>query len=304
MRYSIGVLVAVILWSLSFVWTKGVLEYLSPLMLISMRVLIAALLLGGFSLVSGRMQKVSRRDKKIFMALSLVEPVGYFLFETSGIRFVTPTLACVIISAIPMLTPFFAAAINGERPLRREWAGLGISMTGVLTVLMSDGWESFGGRLTGVLLLFGAVATSIIYTLVIQRLTRRYNSFTIVSWENIFAVVYLIPLLLLFDRGGVTGLAFSWDWAWGVLALGVLCSCAAFVLYADGIRALGVTRTSMFVNLMPGMTAIASFFILGEQLSVVKIAGITITVMGLMIGMGLIKSGVKLQRIITGVKIR
>lgn len=281
------------LWSLSFVWTKGVLEYLSPLMLISMRVLIAAVLLGGFSILSGRMQKVSRSDRKIFMGLSLAEPVVYFLFETSGLRYVTPTLACVIISTIPMLTPLFAAAVNGERPLRREWAGLGISMAGVLIVVMSDGWESFGGRLTGVFLLFGAVAASIVYTLTIQRLTRRYNSFTIVSWENFYALIYLIPLLVLFDRGGVAGLVFSWDWAWGVLALGVLCSCVSFVLYADGIRELGVTRTSMFVNLMPGMTAVASFFILGEYLPVVKIAGIAVTVLGLMIGTGLIRLGVK-----------
>ena len=284
MRYNTGVCIAVLFWSLSFVWVKEALEFISPVMLITIRVLIAAALLATFSKLSGRLQKVGLRDKFVFMGLSLVEPVGYFLFETAGIRMVPPTMACVVISLIPIFNPMVAAAVNGERPAPREWAGLAISFAGVLLVVAADGVENLGGRIAGILLLFGAVAASMVYTLTVQRLARRYNSFTIVSWGNIFAAMFLLPLVVILDRQGIASLAFSWDWASSVLALGILCSCVSFVLYVDGIRALGVTRTSMFVNLMPGMTAVASFLILGEELSAMKIAGIAVTITGLMAG--------------------
>lgn len=283
-RYTLGVLVAVLFWSLSFIWTKGALDYLTPMMLVAFRVMIALSLVFSFSRLTGKLQHISRRDALTFGLLACAEPVGYFLFETFGILNVTPTLACVIVSTIPLFAPILAFIVNGERVSPMVWIGLAVSMFGVLLVVSADGFTELYGRLLGVLLLFGAVVTSMIYTVTVQRLSRRFNSFSIVAWQNVFAAAILIPLVLIFDRERLVELTFSWDWAGGVLALGVLCSSVAFVLYADGIRALGVTRTSIFVNLMPSITAIASFFILGETLPLMKLGGIAVTILGLYIG--------------------
>lgn len=220
----------------------------------------------------------------IFLGLSIAEPVGYFMFETSGLQLVTPTLACVIVSTIPLFASLMAVIINGERGSVYTWTGLLVSIVGVLLVVSADGLDQLSGRLLGVMLLLGAVVAAIIYTVTVQRLSQRFNSFTIVTWQNIFSFTLLVPLVFIFDGDRVMALEFSWEWGSRVLALGVLCSSVAFVLYADGIRALGVMRTSMFVNLMPGMTAVASYFIVGESLGVMKIVGIVVTILGLYIG--------------------
>lgn len=221
----------------------------------------------------------------LFALLAAAEPVGYFLFEISGLLYVTPTLACIIVAMIPALAPLLAWVINGERVSGREWVGLLMGLSGVTLVALADGTDKLDGQLIGILLMFGAVITALIYTLMVRKMSQRFNSVSIVAWQNLFSFIYLVPIVLFFDFDRVVALEFSWAWATPVLTLGVLCSSIAFMLYATGLRELGVTRTSLYINLMPGMTAVASLFLLGEALPLMKIAGILLAVAGLYIGL-------------------
>lgn len=282
---NFGVFLSTILFSLSFIWIKGALDYLSPSMLVAGRVTVALVVVSAAALMLGKLQRLTRRDVILFALMAAAEPVGYFLFESAGMAYVTPTLACIIIAMVPALAPIFAWIINGERVGGREWTGLAMGLAGVTLVTLADGTDSLSGQLIGILLMFGAVVTALVYTLMVQRISQRYNSYSIVAWQNVFSIVYLIPILFIFDFDRIEVLEFSWSWLTPVLTLGVLCSGIAFMLYATGLRELGVTRTSLYINLMPGMTAVASFFILSESLPWLKVAGIALAVAGLYVGL-------------------
>jgi drug/metabolite transporter (DMT)-like permease len=68
-----------------------------------------------------------------------------------------------------------------------------------------------------------------------------------------------------------------------VIKLAVFGSLLAFVLFIDAIRVIGVTRANVFINLIPVLTAIFSYFILNEQFSVIRIAGVIIVIAGLIL---------------------
>lgn len=291
MKYHIQAVIAMVLFALSFIWSKQALSLISPVMLVTFRVAIAMVLVSTIAFVSGKMQRINRRDMLWIMLMALAEPVAYFLFETAGIKRVTPTLACLMMGLMPVIAPFFAYLLNRERVTSWTWVGLFVGFAGVAVVALSNGVDSLDGQIVGVLLLGGSVFTAIVYTLMLQRISKRVNSFTIVSWLNLFSVIFLIPILFIFDYQGVVDLTFSWDWAYPVLTLGVLCSSIAFILYANGVRELGVTRTALYINLMPAMTAVASYFIIGEPLGVVKIGGILLTIIGLFLANRAPKSG-------------
>jgi len=65
--------------------------------------------------------------------------------------------------------------------------------------------------------------------------------------------------------------------------LSVFASVIAFVLFAGAVRKVGVTRTNVFVNLIPVFTAILSWFILDEILTLSKWIGILVVVIGLFV---------------------
>lgn len=288
---NFGVLISVILFSLSFIWIKESLQYISPAMLVTARVIVALVTVSSIALLMGKLQRLTARDAMLFAILAAAEPVGYFLLESFGVTYVTPTLACIIIAMVPALAPLFAWLINGERVNLRAWIGLFMGLCGVMLVAFADGHASLSGQLIGILLLFGAVVAALIYTLMVQRISQRYNSYSIVAWQNVFSIIYLIPIVLFFDFDRIVALQFSADWLYPVITLGVLCSSIAFMLYATGLRELGVMRTSLYINLMPGLTAVASFFILSEDLPFMKIAGIVIAIAGLYVGLKNRKAG-------------
>lgn len=62
--------------------------------------------------------------------------------------------------------------------------------------------------------------------------------------------------------------------AWlNVVFLGVLGSAIGYWLYVIMLDNLGASRSSVFINLIPVVSVIASFFVLGERLALLQILG-------------------------------
>ena len=65
--------------------------------------------------------------------------------------------------------------------------------------------------------------------------------------------------------------------------LSVFASVIAFVLFAWAVRKVGVSRTNVFVNLIPVFTAILAWLILNENITLLKWIGIVVVVGGLFV---------------------
>jgi len=135
----------------------------------------------------------------------------------------------------------------------------------------------------GILFMFLAVFAAVGYTLVIKTLIEKYNIFTIVFWQNIIASIAFIPLFLFFDFKQFIQIGFSLEALKYIFLLAIFASNAAFILYTYTIKHIGITRSGVFSNLIPIITAILAFFILDEKLSLIKYIGIAVVVIGLII---------------------
>ena len=76
----IYIIVAVILWGISFVWTNSLLQMNVPILTFTfMRMAVAGVVLSLASLVLRKLQKINKKDIKWFLLLALCEPFIYFL---------------------------------------------------------------------------------------------------------------------------------------------------------------------------------------------------------------------------------
>jgi drug/metabolite transporter (DMT)-like permease len=66
-----------------------------------------------------------------------------------------------------------------------------------------------------------------------------------------------------------------------IIQLAVFASSAAFVLFAYSASHMGITKTNVFSNSIPIFTALFSFILLGEELTVQNLVGMAIVVAGL-----------------------
>lgn len=271
---------AIFFWSFSFVWFKIAFIAYKPITVVLFRLLIAALLILVIARLLKRLQKPDKKDYRLFFLIAFFEPFLYFLGESYGLQYVSSTVAAVIVATIPLFTPLAAWYFHQEKISLMNLFGMVISFAGVGLVVLNGSFRLEASPL-GVGLEFMAVLSAVGYSIVLKSLASRYNTLTILAYQNIIGVMLFLPIWLAIDFKDFTQTPFHPQAFRAILLLAVFSSTLAFVFFTQSIRKIGVTRSNTFTNLIPVFVAIMAFFILKDELGLQKIMGIMVVVSGL-----------------------
>ncbi len=279
----LALLFSVAVWGMSFVWTSQLLTFgFPPISIVFFRLLIAATFIILVSLAMGKLEIPKRKDVGLFFLMALFEPFLYFIGETFGIQRTSPTLASVIVSTIPLFSPFVAYYLYRERLSFANGLGIVISIIGVCLVIFHRGGET-GLTLSGLLLLALAIVAAVFYSAIVKLLSGGYSPYTIVSYQNTIGALYFLPLFLWFDYDTVKSISFTLDDLFPLVMLAVVASGVAFIFFVNAIAKLGMTRTNMFITLIPVLTAVFASMLGLEELSLLRVLGIVIVIAGLIL---------------------
>lgn len=271
---------AAFFWSFSFVWFKIAFLAYKPITVVILRLIISALLITIIASALRRLQKPTKKDFRLFLLMAFFEPFIYFLGESYGLKYVSPTVAAVIVATIPLFTPLAVWYFHKEKVKWMNVIGLLFSFIGVGFVVLNSSFQLNASPL-GVGLEFIAVFSAIAYTIILKNLASRYNTLTIITYQNIIGVVLFLPLWFIIDFNTFLQTPFHPQAFRAIILLAVFSSTLAFVFFTQSIREIGVSRSNTFINLIPVFVAIFSFLILKEHLGMQKLIGITIVVIGL-----------------------
>jgi drug/metabolite transporter (DMT)-like permease len=271
-----------IFWSFSFIWFKIANETFRPITIVFIRLVFSVLILTVYLVITKNYMKIKKPDRKLFLLLALFEPFLYFLGESFGLTYVSATVCSVIISTIPVFATIGAWMIFKERLRMINYAGIIISFIGVLVFILNmDGKISF--NLKGLGLLLFAVLSAVGYNLTLSRLLGYYSPVYIVNVQNIFGAILFLPLFLIFDFNHFINTPFTFNMFKPIIELAVFASCGAFILFAYSVRNMGISKANVFSNIIPVLTALFSFLLLGEKLTFQNITGMIIVITGLFI---------------------
>ncbi|MDO8951058.1 MAG: DMT family transporter [Draconibacterium sp.] len=271
---------AAFFWSFSFIWFKVAFLGYNPVTVVIFRLTIAAVLITVIAAFLKRLQKPTKKDFWLFVLMAFFEPFIYFLGESYGLKYVSSTVAAVIVATIPLISPVFAWYFFRERLKWMNVAGLAFSFFGVGLVVLNGSFQ-FDASPLGVGLEFIAVFAAIAYSIVLKNLVSRYNTLSIIAYQNIIGIVFFLPVWLVVDFNDFITKPFHPEAFRAIVLLAVFSSTLAFVFFTKSIRQIGVNRSNSFINLIPVFVAILSFFILKEELGGQKIIGIMVVVAGL-----------------------
>jgi drug/metabolite transporter (DMT)-like permease len=117
----------------------------------------------------------------------------------------------------------------------------------------------------GVGILFVAVISEVSQIAFTKSLSSTYSPSVIVMYQFLMGAVYFAPLLLTKGiRSFDAGVYLSWDVIYPTLSLALFCSATAFTSWAYAIKVLGVAKTSVFLAIVPLVTAVLAFLV-GEE---------------------------------------
>lgn len=273
-------LAAMLFWGFSFVWYKMAYQHFLPLTVVFFRLSLSSAFLFLLAVTMRKLQHVSRKDLPLFFLVALFEPFLYFIGESFGMQYVSSTLASIIIATIPVFTPVAAYYFFKEKISVLNIAGIIISLAGVLIVVNAN--SSHGtSSLLGVVLIFMAVFSAVGYSLLVKRLTERFNPFTIVAWQNGIGALLFLPLFLVFEFPALDFGAITWKNMLPVVYLTFFASVLAFIFFVNAVSSIGASKANIFTNAIPVFTALFSWLLLGEQLSAMKLTGMFIVMAGI-----------------------
>ena len=276
-------------WGASFVFTAIVLKSLDPVSIIFVRLLISVVLLWIVNTFFFRKEKISFSVFKWIAVLSFFQPFIYFIGETYGLQRVSPVVASLIISTIPVFTALVMRLFFKSKLTMVNYTGVFISLLGVLIMIAGKNLQ-IEIDISGLLLLSVAVLAAVVYGILLNKVSASVHPVKLIAVQNTCAVLYFLPLYLVlgetpsFDHATVfTSLNPQWEMWICLLILSLFCSTLAFITFTVAVGRIGVVRSTVFSNLTPVFTAITSFFLLGERLAATKILGIIVVILGLIL---------------------
>lgn len=271
-----------IFWGLSFIWYKQALANFRPITVVLFRLLFSLPVLVVAALQLKRLKKIRKEDVLVFMLLGFLEPFIYSIGESYGMLYVTSTVASIIIATIPIFTFIVANLFLNEKLITRNYIGMIISFVGVLGVVFSE-YDGIAATGKGIALIFISVTAAVLYGLVIKRVSSKYNPLSVVTYQNLVAAIFFIPVFFIVDFKSFVVSHFTFKMFLPLIYLAVFASTIAYIGLVQGIRTLGVAKATVFANFIPVFTAFFAFIILREDLSLLKIGGIIIAVVGLVL---------------------
>lgn len=270
-----------LLWGSSYLFLKIAVETIPPITLIASRVTIAAILLTIIVMWKGEVFPKDRKTLVQLLVQSFLNSIGAWTILAWGQQYVESSLSSVLNSTSPLFVffiTFFFTRHEATSPLKLLGACLGVG--GVLLIVGTDALQGLGQQVLAQLaVLSGAImyACAAIYGKNLSHLRPTVTAAATMIWAS----VCLIPLSLAFEQPWT--LAPSTKSLWAALALGVLCTGAALLIYFRLLRTLGSMGTASQGYLRTGVGVILGIVVLGEHITPVIAAGIAAAWLGVVL---------------------
>ena len=277
----LGVLLAVLMWGVSFVATKAVVTEIRPAALIFARALLGAGLLLAL-LAARRRPLVPPRDawRELF-AMGFVGVAFHQMLQA---------IALVSTSAVNTgwligLTPIWAALFSAVRLRERFPPG---KLLGLLLGFAGAGLVVTRGRIHGLLglpstrgdlLILASTVNWAFYSSLGQPLLRRIGPTLATAGALACGTLQLLPLVVATGAWRDYWRLSGTGWA-ALVFLGLGCSGLGYLFWYGGLRRIELSRVAAFLYLEPLVTAAAAVFWLGEPLGPLTLAGGVLLLLG------------------------
>jgi drug/metabolite transporter (DMT)-like permease len=271
-----------VFWGLTFIWSEQILEVYSPITMTFLRMTLASVFLFIFVKFTKKLERIKGKDLRWMILIAFCEPFLYFIGESYGIVHSSASFAAIILATIPLFVPFGVWLFFGIRSSWTILTGLMVSFIGIFYMILGE-----DGKLLvdvrGVLFLSLAVFSAVIYSLLIQKMSAKYNQYTIVFYQTFLAALMFFPLFAGFGWKEFQSIPFDFSTYKNLAMLAIFGSGVAFICFVASIKEFGAVKTALFTNLIPVVAAIAAFLLLDKIFTWQEIIGMSIVILGLFV---------------------
>ena len=264
-----------LLWGIPYLLIKVAVEELSPPALVFLRTGIGALVLLPWAAWKGYLRPLLPLWKPV-LAFTALELAGPWLLLADAEQQLTSSFTGLLIACVPLVTAVVARLAGEDERLSRErLVGLGIGLAGVVLLLGIDVRGTSVGAVAEVGLVAVGYATA---PLVINRYLGSVSATGVAAAGLGLTALFYLPFAVasrpdpLLPSGRVV---------LAVLALALLCTALALVLFFSLIAEVGPQRALVITFVNPAVALVAGILVLDEELTLGAMIGFPVVLLGL-----------------------
>lgn len=266
---TMGIAVA-LTWGMGIVVAKAAIDHFPPILLMSLRFAVTALVLVWF--VKPPLWALWR----ICGIAVISAAIQYSLTFTGMLGLDASVTALVVQLEVPFLV-LFGVIFLKERPGLRKWFGIAMAFGGVALIA---GEPELNGAWGSMFMVVGGACAWAFGQILIRRL-KEIDGITMTAWVAVFAAPQLLIMSLLFEEGHRPAILSAGWTVWGaVLYLGLVMTAAGYGLWYTLLRRHPVSMVAPFLLLLPVFSVIGGVLFLGESLSLQIAAGGLVVIAG------------------------
>jgi len=266
----------VLLWSTGFIGAKYGLPFADPFIFLSVRVLIAALIL--FAIAAVMKSPIAIGTS----AITRSSVIGFFLHACylGGVFYsiskgLSAGVAAVVTSLQPVLVSILAVKVLGEQLRAKQIAGLVLGLVGVVLVLSPSFEQDIPA--SGVIGILVALIGSTAATLLQKKIGADIPLISGTAYQYLASgLVFGIAAI----ATGGTRIQWSGQFIVAFVWLIAVLSVGAILLLLWLLNTGSAASVSSLLYLIPPATALEAFFLFGEKVNTQGFLGIGITALG------------------------
>jgi drug/metabolite transporter (DMT)-like permease len=264
-----------LLWGVPYFFIKLAVAEISPADVAFGRIALGAAVLVPLAWRHGTLRSAARHWPAV-CAFALAELVVPFSLISAGERWISSSLAAILIATLPFTVIVLAPAFGLREGLTtRRILGLVCGFVGVVVLLGVDPVRGLAGW-TGVACVIVATLGYAVGSLIVQRYLKGVDEFGAVALSLAVAAAVLLPAAVWTRPQQVPSvLALA-----SVLILGLVCTALALWLYFYLVNHAGAARATVFTYLNPLVATLLGVSVLGESFGVSLLAGMTLILLG------------------------
>ncbi|MCC7479001.1 DMT family transporter [bacterium] len=268
------------IWGGSYFFMKVAVAEMGPFSIVLARCLLGALVLCAALLISGLKFPTAPRDLWDITVMALLNALIPFSLICWAEQYISSGLAAVFNATTPVFAALCLHFITHDQRLTpARITGVVAGLGGVAVLIGPDALQGLGDNLLAQLAALAAAALYAISAIYSRRL-KHIEPLSIASSQVIATTLLSLPLVLLFDKPWLRPLPGPAS-LWSILALGVLSTALAYIMYFKLLATAGAANTTLVTFLIPISATVLGVLVLHEQLFARHYAGMALIGVGL-----------------------
>ena len=218
--------------------------------------------------IDGKLILPKKKQMVPVILLGLTGVFTYNVFFFKGLKLINAGRASIIIANNPIFIAILSAYFFKEKLNLIKVIGIIISVTGAIIVISKGNLNEIvqGNIGRGEIFIFCSVLSWVVYSLIGKVVMADLSPISSVFYSCVIGTFFLFfpacfeGIFNNFHHYPIT--------AWlGIFYLGIFGTVVGFVWYYEGIKMIGPTKASLFINFVPVSAVILAFMILDEPIT-------------------------------------